>query len=206
VASGSDDKTVRLWDFTPGEEVRTRTLVGHEARIVLLKFSSDGYSLRSWSLDNTVRTWVRQSGKQIESKKVPRKGFFYIPVVSADEKLILTGLVPCDDLPMFLGAKPVVLDIFGSKSAQLWNRESMELLREFRGHQYATLCATFSPDSRFAVTGSADNTARLWDVATGHELRVFKGHTGWVLSVAFSDDGKRILTGSADGTARLWEW
>ncbi|MBA3954497.1 WD40 repeat domain-containing protein [Candidatus Dependentiae bacterium] len=71
------------------------------------------------------------------------------------------------------------------------------------GHTEGVTSVAFSPDGKYALTGSADNTARLWNVNTlkPQELR---GHTGWVTSVAFSPDGKHALTGSFDHTVRLW--
>jgi WD40 repeat protein len=61
----------------------------------------------------------------------------------------------------------------------------------------------FSPDGRFALSGSGDDTLILWDVATGDPVRTFTGHTGSVPSVAFSPDGRFILSGSRDNSVRL---
>ena len=66
----------------------------------------------------------------------------------------------------------------------------------------------FSPDGRWVVTGSDDNTARLWDLTAADPAArpvVLKGHEGSVYAVAFSPDGRWVVTGSADDTARLWD-
>ena len=63
----------------------------------------------------------------------------------------------------------------------------------------------FSPDGKWALSGSNDNTVRLWDCQTGKELRSFLGHSDAVSSVAFSPDGKWALSGSDDKTVRLWD-
>jgi WD40 repeat protein len=63
----------------------------------------------------------------------------------------------------------------------------------------------FSPDGRFALTGSYDKTARLWDLATGEEIRVFAVNADVVASVAFSPDGQNVLLGSSDNAARLFD-
>ena len=44
----------------------------------------------------------------------------------------------------------------------------------------------FSPDGRFALTGSSDKTARLWDAATGAEVRRFEGYGDLVLAAALT--------------------
>jgi len=75
------------------------------------------------------------------------------------------------------------------------------------GHFYPVISVTFSPNGRWVLTGSEDNTVRLWEATTGREIRHFQGHTKGVSTVAFSPDGKQILTTSkiSDNTARLWE-
>jgi WD40 repeat protein len=73
------------------------------------------------------------------------------------------------------------------------------------GHLNSLSACAFSPDGRFVLTASMDNTARLWDAASGAELRHFQGHENPVISCAFSPDGRRILTASWDQTARLWD-
>jgi WD40 repeat protein len=53
VASGSGDKTVRLWDAVTG--AARRTLEGHSDNVRLVAFSPDGKLVISWSDDKTVR-------------------------------------------------------------------------------------------------------------------------------------------------------
>ena len=44
------------------------------------------------------------------------------------------------------------------------------------GHSTIISTVAFSPDGRFAISGSWD-TLKLWDVKTGREIRTFIGHT-----------------------------
>jgi tetratricopeptide (TPR) repeat protein len=80
--------------------------------------------------------------------------------------------------------------------------------RALRGHTNWVGAVAFSPDGRWALTGSDDTTARLWDTQAADpsaSARILRGHTSWVTAAAFSPDGRWALTGSADGTARLWD-
>jgi WD40 repeat protein len=67
------------------------------------------------------------------------------------------------------------------------------------------LRSSFSPDGRWIVTASWDETARLWEAASGAALRILRGHEGAVSSASFSPDGQGIITASEDQSARLWE-
>jgi WD40 repeat protein len=55
VASAGDDRVVRIWDVTLGEELLT--LPGHTDRVRGLTFSDDGRRLASAGDDLTVKIW-----------------------------------------------------------------------------------------------------------------------------------------------------
>jgi WD40 repeat protein len=77
---------------------------------------------------------------------------------------------------------------------RLWNTNTGQLLREFKGHtDTINYGVAFSPDGKKVVTSSWDKTVRIWDIETGEELYRFTDYTERVNSVAFSPDGKYIL-------------
>ena len=62
LASGSRDKTVRLWDMTTRQQLRT--LAGHTSVVWSVAFSPDGRTLASGSADKTIRLWNAATGEQ----------------------------------------------------------------------------------------------------------------------------------------------
>ncbi|NTW21125.1 MAG: hypothetical protein HGA42_16735, partial [Nostocales cyanobacterium W4_Combined_metabat2_030] len=63
LASGSLDKTVKLWNVQTGDCVRT--LEGHSHWVRSVAWSGDSLTLASGSSDNTVKLWNMQSGECI---------------------------------------------------------------------------------------------------------------------------------------------
>src|SRR4051794_19301754 len=66
------------------------------------------------------------------------------------------------------------------------------LVATLKGHTEAVYAVAFSPDGKYAVTGSFDKTIKLWEAATGKEIKTFDGpagHQNLVLSVTVSPDG-----------------
>jgi WD40 repeat protein len=65
LASGSSDKTIKLWDSASGQPLRT--LIGHTDFVVSVAFSPDGRTLASGSYDKTIKLWdvsnVNEAGK-----------------------------------------------------------------------------------------------------------------------------------------------
>jgi WD40 repeat protein/predicted Ser/Thr protein kinase len=67
LASGGQDKTLRLWNLRNGEggSIEVRRLEGHSDTIYDLAFSPDGTRLASGSNDTTLRLWDVASGEQV---------------------------------------------------------------------------------------------------------------------------------------------
>jgi len=86
----------------------------------------------------------------------------------------------------------------------LWNLATGRFVRSFEVSGCCG-CVAVSPDGRWGLAGSADNTLHLLELATGRCIRTIKGHTGEVFSVAVSSDGCWGLSASGDHTLRLWD-
>ena len=61
IASGSKDKTVKVWDAETGQEVLT--LKGHPNWVTSVAFSPDGKRIVSGCPANTVKVWDAETGK-----------------------------------------------------------------------------------------------------------------------------------------------
>ncbi len=79
------------------------------------------------------------------------------------------------------------------------------LEHRLKGHSYWVRSIAVSPDSTWAVSGSADNTIKTWDLETGQCRATLEGHKDEVNSVAITPDGTRILSGSNDQTIGVWD-
>jgi WD40 repeat protein/tetratricopeptide (TPR) repeat protein len=178
----SDDKTVRLWDVTTGQELKR--LTGHEQTVLCAAFSPDGRRVVSGSADRTVRLWDTQSGEELKRFDGHEDAVFWVAFSPDGRGLLSAGR---------------------DKTIRLWDVKSGKEQMRFVGHTEPVRGVAFSPDGKRILSGSWDKTVRLWDVETGQELRRYEGHTMHVHSVAFSADGSRALSGSRDCTARLWD-
>ncbi|EFP87362.1 protein with putative role during mitosis [Puccinia graminis f. sp. tritici] len=64
VATGSRDKTIRIWDCNSGQCIKT--LVGHDNWIRALVFHPNGRHLLSSSDDKTIRAWELRTGRCVK--------------------------------------------------------------------------------------------------------------------------------------------
>src|SRR5579859_3688728 len=66
LASGSLDKTIKIWDVETGQCVQT--LEGHNRRdVTSMAFSQDSRWLASASWDNTVKMWDTKTGRCVQT-------------------------------------------------------------------------------------------------------------------------------------------
>ena len=182
LASGSHDKTIRLWDRTSGKQLAL--LRGHYDWVDSVAFSPDSQTLASGSQDKTIRLWDRGSGKELAVLRGHESGVNSV-AFSPDGQTLASGS--------------------GDKTIRLWDQASGRELALLRGHEKSVTSVAFSPDGRTLASGSEDKTIRLWDLGQGKELALLRGHEGRIFSVAFSPDGQTLVSASEDNTLRLWD-
>jgi WD40 repeat protein/Flp pilus assembly protein TadD len=187
LASGSGDRTVRLWDAASGKELAV--LRGHESGVRAMAFSPDGARLASGSWDNTVRLWDAASGKELAVLR-GHEGTVVALAFSPDVSRLASA-------SWDKGAE-------AQTTVRLWDASGKELA-VLRGHGWGGAALAFSPDGRTLALAWTDRTVRLWDAASGKELAVLRGHEKTVNALAFSPDGNRLASASQDYTVRLWD-
>lgn len=74
------------------------------------------------------------------------------------------------------------------------------------GHSGDIIAAAISPDEKYVLTGSDDETAILWTIG-GKEMYALRRHSGPIIAAAFLYNGKDkfVLTADKDGAINQWD-
>lgn len=91
------------------------------------------------------------------------------------------------------------------KAIKLWNLDTMDRVRTYRGHRDFVTALTFRPDGDMLASAGLDGDIRLWSTKRSRLLRRLRGHSGRVDGIAFSPDGKYLASAAADGQLRIWD-
>ncbi|MCG2826111.1 MAG: hypothetical protein L6265_05915, partial [Thermoplasmatales archaeon] len=183
--SESLDTTVKLWNSTNGELIRT--MEGHEDGITKVRFSSDGKYLASSSIDTNIKIWDVNNGDCIRTLEGH------------------TGDV--NDIRWSDNGKKIV-SCSSDYTIKIWDIEKGEVIKEFENEMDGTNVIVWSVAwlNTEEVIVSGDDRCRLkfWDIENGiiHEMGE---HYRDILSVDGSPDGSKIASCAGDSTIRIWD-
>ena len=155
MASGSWDRTVKLWDVTTQERIRVSTLAGHWNWVNAVSFSPDGTLLASGSWDRTVKLWDVATQTEVATLEGHTSGIVSVSFSAPDGALLATG-----------GDEGTVI---------LWDVLKRERIVAF-GHTDRITSVSFSPDGTTLAAGGQDGTILLWNIEkTPHSLTKLSG-------------------------------
>ena len=212
VASGSWDRTVRLWDV--GTRRCVAMLVGHTESVNALAVLSDG-RLASGSDDKSVRLWdvvARACVGVLEG----HTGWVWALAALPDGRLASgsadKAIRVWDTRPVAAVGGAVGVAAIRSGRAHVTSVVVLE------GHTNWVFALQPLPDGRLA-SGSWDHTVRLWRSAPlvrpitaslaplaydCNDHMALRGHDGGVWSLVLLPDG-RLASGDYGGAVRLWD-
>ncbi len=177
--AGSSGTYITLWDIETQQQIR-KIQARSYSRIL---FSPDGKTLASSDVDDKLRLWDIETGKNIHTLTMNAtvdKSIAFSP----DGRLIAGS-------PKF--------------TIRLWDPITGKHVKTLSGHTYPVHALVFTPDGKTLISGSGDKTIRIWDLRTGKEKTTLTGHKWAVDSLAISPDSLTIASASFDGTIRFWD-
>jgi WD40 repeat protein len=144
--TGSEDKTVRLWDVVTGTELQC--LRGHQKPVTCVQIAPGGATAFSGDRDGRVRGWDLKAGRELpvfgRARCHDEVGFLS---VSADgRRLLSTGRRQASGPRDFLC---------------LWDTSNAALLAEFSDYNIGEGQTALSPDGRWAVSTGL-GMVQLW--------------------------------------------
>jgi WD40 repeat protein len=140
LASGSYDRTARIWDAQTG---RLRHVLQQPGGYVLHEsFSPDGHSLVTANQDGGGYVW---------------------DVATGQRELLLVGATGAENEAVFSPDGSEIAMASADRFGRIYYSQDGRLLAPLAGHRDALTTVSFDPSGRTVVTGSADGSARLWD-------------------------------------------
>jgi centriolar protein POC1 len=139
VASGSDDRTVKLWDVAHQSLVHTFT--DHTGMVSNVAFHPDGTCLASCATDKKIKIFDSRSQRLLQHYDAHSDVVNTVSFHSSGSYLVSTS---------------------NDATVKIWDLRKGQILYTLYGHEGPTTTATFSPLGDFLLTGGQDANIVVW--------------------------------------------
>ncbi|HBQ97144.1 MAG TPA: hypothetical protein DD761_01225, partial [Cyanobacteria bacterium UBA11691] len=180
LATGSRDRTVKLWDLYNG--FRRLTFAWETGWVNRLALSPDQKTLIAGTDTGNL---------------------YQVNLVNLQDKMLpkithsaVGALVFMPDNQQFIVAQSSQIFIRDLASGAV----QLTLL-----HPGEVRALAVSPDGKILASGGGDRTIQIWNLETQESIGLLRDHQGEVLSLAFSPKGDLLVSGGADGNIKIWQ-
>ena len=182
VATGSHDRTIKIWDFSRGYCTRTIFAVSVTNDC---KFINDGM-ISSAHLDQSLRFWDVQGGALVKE----------IPNYHAGQ---IVGIEKMDNEILTLGRdnKLNLMDLRTFSVIRSYHEESFSISSNYSK-------ASFSPDGKFVISGGNGGFCFIWNKLDGTIVSRLNQHSSAIVSALWNPKGgSNIISCDQDGSMVL---
>jgi len=215
LVSGSNNKTLKLWDVQTGGVVKT--FCGHTNNVCSISISPGCSTIASGSWDHTIRLWDVQTGKSYCT--IEQEGYVnYVRFSPKDAQHLMSssgGSIWRWDTnghqiePVYYGSclefSPDGTHFVScGKKVTVRNFKSGVTVAEFPAPTNGVNHCCFSPNGR-SIAIATGTTAYIWDISTSdpHLIETLTGHTDQITSLAFSSSS--LISVSLDQSVKFWQ-
>lgn len=191
LATGSEDKTVKLWDAATGKVLATLKT----GSVQSLAGTTDGKRLASAGHDGTVKVWDVESRKELlalKSAKGDAAGLAFAP----GGKVLAVGGGGFDkDTEKAWGV------------VRVWDAAAGTELLAITWSENRVTNVAFSPGGKTLAACSSNGAVVLWDVTTGKKVSDLGKNPNGATGLTFSADGKLLACGNfyRELTIKVWD-
>jgi WD40 repeat protein len=222
LASGSEDKTIKLWSMPDG--IAIKSIAAHDGNVNCVLCSPDCATLISSSWDKTVKVWkisdcslertLEGHDSSVNCVLAAEKGTVIVSASDDTTAKIWNG----KDGALKTTLKPDLGDVkgaaispnarflaLGGAELKIFSFPDGELLKDNSDYIYGVRGLAFSPDgAKLAAALGMEKKLQLWKISAGEiALEGDIQDSDWINCAVFTPDGKYLLTG---GAAALKKW
>ncbi len=190
IASGSQDKTVQLWDTE--KQRKLATLKAHEGWITALAFSADGKTLASGDTNKVIKLWDVDTYKERATLLGHNNTISTLTFAPEGSRNIVAKYRGCLASGSYDG------------TIRFWDPDSgKEIVTFTSGHTESVKAVAFSEDNLNLTVAAHNSTLTVWSLQTGNKLNTFDDHPNDTATVTLSPDTTRFVFQGSKGL-RYW--